>query len=285
MATRTPAHSQPVTTAQDAPDGFPIDENEPLAEQHRLLHPVMGQILKGRWDEPIVNLDWFKSLLKRPANEFPALTLAVMRRLVWHQDRFDRIEQRVSDSHWVFATVLAELLEQLLKKNPDLDEDGVRRFVGWLCRPWKHTRAFPWPGALSVVERYAARRPLDREMAADLQKLRRSQAMKGNNEDARAARKRLDGLLRSAPSEEVDDAAAPPLCVDPTDPWTRRAAEDLEAMPPAERGVWLKLLAHAATALTSKPAVKWMKKAAEHVQPISRDPWRETLGRWFALVG
>src|SRR5688572_27703511 len=89
MATRTSAGGESAITNGPEFDGFRIDAGDPLAPQHRLLAPFVEQALQTDvWGEGVAKVPSVKALLKRPADEILALTLAVTQRLAWHQDRF-----------------------------------------------------------------------------------------------------------------------------------------------------------------------------------------------------
>ncbi|NUT24712.1 MAG: DUF4132 domain-containing protein [Streptomyces sp.] len=69
--------------------------------------------------------------------------------------------------------------------------------------------------------------------------------------------------------------------VNPGEAWSDRAIADA-----AELGAdWHRLLAHAATATTTRPAAKWDKTGHELIESLGADEVRERLLSWLRLVG
>src|SRR5690606_27829939 len=74
----------------------------------------------------------------------------------------------------------------------------------------------------------------------------------------------------------------PPLPMRPGEAWSDRAIADLEAMPEAQRKVWIDLLDHCQSATGSKPSAKWARRAAELREGV--DDFAATITRWLPLV-
>ncbi|MGW6904539.1 DUF4132 domain-containing protein [Streptomyces sp. NPDC054940] len=77
----------------------------------------------------------------------------------------------------------------------------------------------------------------------------------------------------------VERLDGPP--VNPGEAWSDRALAEADEL----GDDWLRLLAHAATATTTRPAAKWDKAGRALIGPLGSDEVRERLVSWLRLVG
>jgi hypothetical protein len=75
-----------------------------------------------------------------------------------------------------------------------------------------------------------------------------------------------------------------PMSIEPGEAWSNAAIEDLNRMSTEERQHWCRLLQHCQQAESSKPTLKWTKKAKECVEAVGREKLKSQLLPWFELV-
>jgi hypothetical protein len=92
--------------------------------------------------------------------------------------------------------------------------------------------------------------------------------------DTSGAAKHLASLL----------ARLPGGLLDPGEPFAAGVVAELRAMSDAERQPFDALIAHAATATSSKPSAKWLVSARARVQSIGDERLASAFARWFPLV-
>ena len=76
-------------------------------------------------------------------------------------------------------------------------------------------------------------------------------------------------------------ARLPDLALNVGEAWTDRALADVAELPPP----WRELLAHAATAATSKPTAAWEKAGRRLLRAVGEQDAGTTIVSWLALVG
>jgi hypothetical protein len=72
--------------------------------------------------------------------------------------------------------------------------------------------------------------------------------------------------------------------IEPGEAWANAARENLDALPAAKRSAWDAFIGHCTTAQPSKPAKKWLAKAAELIAAIGIDQFKQAVIKWFPLV-
>lgn len=85
--------------------------------------------------------------------------------------------------------------------------------------------------------------------------------------------------------EKLSYLLALPLELNIGEAWADKALEDLETLPPETRTLWRALLAHCATAKSSKPTQSWTKKSKVLLQKIDAATLLKWLPAWLGLVG
>ncbi len=161
--------------------------------------------------------------------------------------------------------VLKALMRHMMGMRLPFDEDQLATLVQDLCT----RKTSEWD--LPVTELAAAleRRARKHGMSEGLRRTFRSLLAFSRSSDIPVAdRRRLELLLRA--EEEVL----------PPDPWGRRVAADLAAMPESAQQGWRALLDHAATtAGKTRPTRKWLRQAGSQVAALGEDErgWKYQL--------
>jgi len=75
-----------------------------------------------------------------------------------------------------------------------------------------------------------------------------------------------------------------PVPIEPGEPWSDAALDDLDGLDNPHRRAWIGLLWHCLSASASKPSGKWMKEAAPLLEAAGREDFIDAISRWFPLV-
>jgi hypothetical protein len=135
---------------------------------------------------------------------------------------------------------------------------------------------FEWPlaGIVTAIERHADRRGLSSGLRSALRRMRKAVEQRGARKAERSVIARLDRLL---------GGSGVTFAIDPGEPWALRLKQDVGKMPPARKGAWTGLLAHAQSATGSAPPPAWLKQARGHVEGLGRAEFLRGISGWFPL--
>ena len=96
-------------------------------------------------------------------------------------------------------------------------------------------------------------------------------------------RGRLEQLkLRTAIGSILDHPS--PVPIEPGEPWSDAALDDMAALDDSHREAWIDLLGHCLSATASKPSAKWLKQASGLLDAVGNHDFIDAISRWFPLV-
>ncbi len=172
--------------------------------------------------------------------------------------------------------VQSRLVSKLLRRDLQFDREPLV----WLlwCAAKAHDLGWqtPWEAILRQLSGFLERAPLDDGFREILPKIRDDLKAFSKTEKIRL---QIDQFL-AGPA-----AAAITVPIVPGEAWSDMAIADLAAMSDPQRVVWNALLAHAATARSSKPSGTWLKKANPAVACVGVEAFVEQLQRWLGEIG
>jgi predicted DNA-binding WGR domain protein len=144
-----------------------------------------------------------------------------------------------------------------------------------------HEARSAWGGGLDLdilrsVERYAERNPLN-EATCRLLRGARTAVTSDILVEPETIRRcaRIDALTG-------DDKVVVPVQADEV--WSDAVIADLAKVPVDQRAVWIQLIWHCGAATMSKPSSDWQSRAELLLHDVTREDFRDRLGRWLPLI-
>ncbi len=267
------------------PDGFPLPADDPQTEAHHLLSEFMEQTkhLYYAYGAKAQDFPGGSQILAQTRTDNVMMAFAAFRRMEWLLIPSDGFwKSWYGSPNRTYADAMQIILTALFKRKLPLRAEDVSQIVQSVIglfqldsdkpRPWVLRHWLPLSGLVRNLEWYSEAVPFSQSEQGLLQGLRR--VLKHGDYPEKEAEKlvaRLDALLG------VLFKYGP----EPGEAWADKASEDLEALP--NRTDWEALFAHAATADSAKPGVKWLAEAARHRQAIGEKDLNEKLGEWLNL--
>jgi hypothetical protein len=177
--------------------------------------------------------------------------------------------------YWAVRTRFGPLLSALARRRLPYSDDDLCDLLASLGRVPRWD-AVPARALLRAVERHVAEGGLTPAVRAALEQTRAAGEAAASHAEERKALAVLDALLADAPGDTVN--------IDADDDWGAAAREALAALEPAERPVWLALLAHAETASASKPSAAWRAAARRAIDALGEARFTTRAIAWLGLL-
>ncbi len=170
--------------------------------------------------------------------------------------------------------VLQELFKRLMRRKMDVDQRQLATLIEVLSKDAdEHYSSLPIAGALKLAEGFRQSGPLSDELMAALARLNR-RLPDWYDKPLVPFREMLGRLLGETQVAAFGGRQA----------WCREGNARAEALEPAVRDAWGALLAHAATASSSRPSKKWLATAAGLVDALGVDRFAGLAGEIFGLI-
>jgi hypothetical protein len=272
-----PTDGPPTTCHLVGPDQFPLGEDSPLKACHEQLTALLLEIL-GTTHPLTPNLRKLatgRAILKLDRQTQRDMALAIAERS-FHaltggmgEGDDDQVERARSTVATVFPWMIELPVEMeregwfdllLFQTVRPVNERGAFRQVAskWIRQIERKVNSAPLTeGERYVLSRFRSALIFDPPLGTSTEPVRR-----------------LTKLLR--------DRAA--FCLVPGEEWSDGINDDFSALSKDERKVWAALWSHALTAVTARPAKKWLRAGEKLVSDIGHDTFRAALQRWLPLV-
>jgi hypothetical protein len=290
-------------------DRFPVYAEDPLATHQEQLSSYLSQVSRQQLFTQIKPENWptGRALLESaPEEKVQALRALMVRLMFWAEGEEERgveaegnilnfselmqlvqanrtgtkpniakLEREEAEDPIAFRTLVVALMSDELPFTAD-DLATLVDFVAEenLVDPYYH---LPSGSILSAVEAYASKAELKGPLRERLGRWRRAiQERCRPHKNERRGLERLNALLGGVQLEKLPMEAG--------EAWSNAALEALQALPTKQGQAWSNLLRYCQTAEASKPAKKWLKRAAELIEAVGRPEFKKQVPRWFELV-
>lgn len=283
------------------PDNFPVYDDDPFHECHQKVSSILSL---GDYALPYfsINPEQRRILQDRLTNQSAATTILLSK----------------FDSNTVLQTLLQRILWAFLRFcawNMGAQEfqtsSGHIGTLGHVFERWAALRtrmspdqwstyfqAFDWPCEIPFTTEWIKagwiRVMLVETLSFSTFLLRLEESFATLPPAARTQVQILQELLSRHPNEVAKRMLASKLNIllhgtndfgiEPGETWAMRAITDLKKMPKEQVVDWMDLLQFCATATTSKPSGKWLKRAKQIIGQLPADTFKQTILQWFDLV-
>jgi hypothetical protein len=253
----------------------------PSAEQEQAVN-LIGQYAReylavpNNWGVDPTKYEAGRAILELPPEGKAAVTVAACQRVNKLAGTAIRMLISGDDRDSREARVFECLTRDFLKLRLPFTEAQVRALLDELSGGQLFDRV-PAAGCAKAAENYVKANGLNDALRASLDgAIQRLSGATYMVADQRKIVNRLRTLRDS-------DAACPNLQLTRSEFWSATILDFLKTGGDRSN-TWARLLAHAATATTSKPAKKWLNEAQSKIDEVTPDEFRARLLEWIALV-
>jgi plasmid stabilization system protein ParE len=205
-------------------------------------------------------------LAATPAEQVTIVVAAVERAAALH---------RHSLSHFAEVTALGKVISELLRRDLPLSEAELITLLD-SAREFAHSYGvLPTAAFVHTAERFVRQGGPSDPLRKALDGLRRAFGPAPSRQEDRRLRARLDALLGEGPKA---------VELRPGEAWADAVLASLAAMAEPERNAWRRLLAHAQSGDSAKPAQKWLKAAEPLVNAVGTERLRDQAVEWLERV-
>ena len=277
-----PAKLEPKIEAENDAPHQPVTGREATEAIQKLidacLEDAAGRVQGFGHETPdFRSVPAFQRLVAAPVEQQMAAAPLVLERLARRAGI-----RSYTPQYFAQQAALQFVADRLLSRQQAYPEEALARMLrcaaDWTERDRKARSSLAFPDdlpmgrLLTLVERAYGDGTVPEGISEQLRRLRpRGGELTGDDRKAQLRIERLCGVA----------SAVLPLG---GEPWADALREEFQQASPELRAGWEALLAHAATAVDSKPTAKWMKAAAPLVAAFPPGTFPELARRWFALV-
>lgn len=273
------------TPAHTGPDGFPVYPDNPQRAEHELLSSFIRETHSEFYSEAKPEkVSAGRTVLALDDAAQIRFVFAAVERFPWFwKTGVKKVKTGWFGKGWEYSDPpwrwnLKPLLASLLRRNLPFSNEQFDTLLETLHEPpgEELLNLIPAKAILRLAQSRWQPGELPETTLAGLkrlQKLLKSQQV-GAQADGRKLLAEFDLLLGKPQPPPVEQGEA----------WSDAALGDLRKMPAPESAAWGALLAHCATAESSKPAKRWLDSAKELVESVGQNDFKRRVLHWFELV-
>jgi hypothetical protein len=267
------------------PDGFPVFDSNPTCAEHKLLSAFIQETKDCLYTEiQPEKLATGRAILELDDAAKVRAVFAAVERVPWFwKTGVKKVKHGWFGKGWeyddpLYRWNLQPLVTALLRQPLPLTVEQFKAIFAALHEPPdEELLSFITP---KTVLRMAQARwqpgelpePVQAGIKKILASLKRQRIE--SQSDGRKLLAEFDTLLGKPKPSPIERGEA----------WSDAALTDLKAMSGAEASAWSALVAHCATADSSKPAKKWLSEAGRLLVEVGRKSFKERVLHWFELV-